>query len=405
MDKRIIPIAALAVLAVSLTVKAAGPQLASELIFPLEKWHNHSSSIVELPDGDLMVVWFHGSGERTADDVVINAARWIKATGRWTSPFVIADTPNFPDTNCVLYLDSHKRLWLFWPTILANTWESALMNFKRSVDYQQTDGPPRWEDSGNILLIPKHLAERTKDLYGPLAANPGRYQERAKAVIARSEDKLSSRLGWFSRTHPIELPSGRMLLPLYSDGFSFGLVAISDDAGKTWNASEPIAAYGGIQPSIVRHKDGTLTAYLRDNGPPPKRIQVSHSSDAGATWTTAVDTELPNPGSSIEALGLRDGAWVIVYNDRESGRNSLAISLSEDEGKTWPWTRHIERDTTSPRPGSFHYPSIIQAGDGWLHVTYSFFVNRAPDGSGPEGKSIKHARFNVEWIKQGDPGQ
>ena len=40
------------------------PFLASELIFPLEHWHNHASMIVELPGGDLLVCWFHGSGER-----------------------------------------------------------------------------------------------------------------------------------------------------------------------------------------------------------------------------------------------------------------------------------------------------------------------------------------------------
>jgi hypothetical protein len=69
---------------------AAAPQYSGELIFPLEKWHNHSSSIVELPNGDLLVCWFHGSGERTADDVLIQAARWNRATGKWTAPFTLA---------------------------------------------------------------------------------------------------------------------------------------------------------------------------------------------------------------------------------------------------------------------------------------------------------------------------
>ena len=69
---------------------AAAPQYSGELIFPLEKWHNHSSSIVELPNGDLLVCWFHGSGERTADDVLIQAARWNRVTGKWTAPFTLA---------------------------------------------------------------------------------------------------------------------------------------------------------------------------------------------------------------------------------------------------------------------------------------------------------------------------
>ncbi len=45
------------------------PFLTGELIFPLEHWHNHASCVVEAPNGDLVACWFHGSGERTADDV------------------------------------------------------------------------------------------------------------------------------------------------------------------------------------------------------------------------------------------------------------------------------------------------------------------------------------------------
>src|ERR1041385_7498127 len=33
------------------------PFLESEIIFPLEVWHNHASCIVECPNGDLLVVW------------------------------------------------------------------------------------------------------------------------------------------------------------------------------------------------------------------------------------------------------------------------------------------------------------------------------------------------------------
>ena len=51
------------------------PFLTSELVFPIEHWHNHASMVVEAPNGDLLVDWFHGSGERTADDVVVRGAQ------------------------------------------------------------------------------------------------------------------------------------------------------------------------------------------------------------------------------------------------------------------------------------------------------------------------------------------
>jgi predicted neuraminidase len=181
-----------------------------------------------------------------------------------------------------------------------------------------------------------------------------------------------------------------MLLPLYSDGYSFGLIALSDDHGETWQASEPIIGGGGVQPSVVRRKSGELVAYLRDNGPPPKRMLVSTSKDDGKSWTFAEDTEIPNPGSSVEAIALKDGRWILVYNDTERGRNSLAVSMSDDEGKTWKWTRHIEKAES----GAYHYPSVIQSRDGAIHVTYSRYT-----GSKPEMQSIQHVRFNEAWIE------
>src|SRR2546423_15034000 len=83
----------------------------SELIFPLEHWHNHASCIVESPKGDLLVCWFHGSGERTADDVKIEGAGKVKGASSWSQRFTMADTPGYPDTNCCLLLHPQGRLW------------------------------------------------------------------------------------------------------------------------------------------------------------------------------------------------------------------------------------------------------------------------------------------------------
>jgi predicted neuraminidase len=370
---------------------AAAPQYSGELIFPLEHWHNHSSSIVELPNGDLLVCWFHGSGERTADDVLIQGARWNHSTGRWTAPFTMADTPGFPETNPVLFIDSRQRLFFLWPLIIAHKWETALMKYRISTDYQQSTGPPKWEFQDNIVLIPKNIERRVKEVLGKDAEGSGRQAEYAAKMMEHAKDEYFSRMGWFTRTHPLQLPSGRILAPMYSDGFSFGIMAISDDGGYTWSASEPIIGYGCIQPSVVRKNDGTLVAYLRDNGPPPKRAHISFSKDDGVTWTPAHDTDIPNPGSSLEAIRLRSGNWIMVYNDLERGRYSLVAALSDDEGATWRWKRHLEGDPSTPSTSQYHYPSVTQAKDLSIHVTYSYFV--------PQGKSIKHVRFNEDWIK------
>ena len=53
---------------------AEQPFIESELIFPLGTLHSHSSSIVQLPNGDFYACWYKGSGERTADDVKVEAS-------------------------------------------------------------------------------------------------------------------------------------------------------------------------------------------------------------------------------------------------------------------------------------------------------------------------------------------
>ena len=80
----------------------------------------------------------------------------------------MADTPGFPETNPVLFLDSQKRLFFLWPVILAHQWETALMKYRISTDYQQADGPPKWEFQDNILLMPKNIVEKTDALVAPL---------------------------------------------------------------------------------------------------------------------------------------------------------------------------------------------------------------------------------------------
>lgn len=375
-------------------LRAATPEYSGELIFPQESWHNHSSSVVELPNHDLLVVWFHGSGERTADDVLIRGARWNHVTKKWTAPFLMADAPGFPETNPVLFLDSQKRLFFLWPLIVAHKWETALMKYRISTDYQQADGPPKWEFQDNIVLMPKNIVEKTKAFVAPEIAANGPRAEQAKKLLEHASDEYFSRMGWFTRTHPLELPSGRILVPMYSDGYSYGIMAISNDHGYTWSASEPLVGAGSIQPSVVRRTDGTLVAYMRDNGPPPKRAHISISQDDGMSWSQARDTEIPNPGTSLENIRLNNGHWIMVYNDLESGRYSLVAAISDDEGATWKWRRHLDGRPDKNVNSQYHYPSVIQASDGAIHVTYSYFT--------PEGKSIKHVRMNEDWVKQGD---
>jgi predicted neuraminidase len=382
---------------------AAAPTFRSEVIFAPEAKHNHSSCVVETANGDLLTVWYRGSGERNADDVAILGA-WLKAgKTAWEPRFVLADTPGYPDCNPAAFAAPDGNLWVFWPTILDHHWESALLKYAVAKDDGAHDGPPAWVKEGVIHLTPvgfdREMEQAVKRLEssGELDRLPEGWDDRVREHLAvmskRSKDLLYQRLGWMPRVHPVVLPSGRWLLPLYSDTFDGSLMAITDDRGKTWTTGGPMLGFGNIQPALVRKNDGSIIAYMRENGGRGK-VRASTSKDEGKSWGPVTNTAFPNPGSSVDAVRLANGHWALIYNDTPRGRHSLAVTVSDDEGATWKWTRHVER--AEPGKGSSHYPSLLQTRDGLIHATYTH--NR------PERQNtIKHAVFSEEWVAQGDP--
>ncbi len=351
----------------------AAPRHSAELIFPLDDQHNHAPGIVECPNGDLLVSWYRGAGERSADDVAVYGARQASNQTAWSDAFLMADTPGFPDCNTCMMIDRQGRLQLFWPTILANTWESCLTKRRTSKDYVGP-GPPTWDRETLVLLKPDDFSADANARLDELVAKYSLLlndEQREEIAVGRKklQDKLYQRLGWQPRCKPTVLPSGRILLPLYTDTFSISIMAISDDDGETWYASKPLLGFGAIQPTVLRRDSGELVAYMRENGV-EQRIRTASSQDEGLSWGPVTATALPTPGSGLDGVRLANGHWLLVYNDATDGRNSLAVSISEDEGKTWKWTRPLERQ----EQGSFHYPAVVQGRDGTIHVIYSYFV-------------------------------
>jgi predicted neuraminidase len=366
-------------------VRGQSAEVRRALVFPVQARHVHASSLVELPGGDLLLAWFEGSGERTADDVRIRGARLRRGETTWSTPFDLADTPGLPDCNPVLFLNGRGTLFLVWIAVQANRWEQSILRVRTSTD-PVGPGAPVWNWQDNILLKPDaRFADAVRTGLGQLperqAGWAGYAPEYDEQILAASQDPMKRSLGWMTRIKPLRLPSGRLVLPLYSDGFNLAMMALSDDDGGTWRASSPLVGRGPIQPALGRRRDGTLVAHLRDSGDPPGRVQRSESTDEGETWSPAVRTTLPNT-ASVEVLPLRDGRWVLVGNDVADGRYRLSLYLSADEGRTWQPALRLEDHPPAPKSG-YSYPALIQTTDGLLHLSYS--AHGAPDQ-----KSIRH---------------
>jgi predicted neuraminidase len=374
------------------TTFAQSPIVQSTLIFPPQEKHVHGSSLVALPNGDFLSVWFYGSGERTADDVKIMGARLKKGQTKWSEPFEMADTPLLPDCNPVLFLNQKGTLFLVWIAVQANQWEQSILRFKTSTDYNG-NGAPVWNWQDNILLKPddrfaKEVAEKFKKLPEYTAGWAGYAPKYDNMIIEAAKDATKRSIGWMTRIKPLQFDNGRIVLPLYSDGYNFSMMAISDDFGATWRPSLPLVGRGPIQPALALRKNGNLIAYLRDSGDAPTRVHVSESSDKGESWTASVKSDIPNT-ASVELLNLQDGRLAFLGNDIEDGRYRVSLYLSEDEGKTWKWKTRLE---DHPRDkGGYSYPCLIQTSDGLLHITYSAHADN-------KNKSIKYVVVNPKKI-------
>jgi predicted neuraminidase len=297
----------------------------------------HASTIVETEPGHLFAAWFGGAGEGKPDVAIWGARR---SQGKWSEPIELAREPNTAAYNPVLFYTKDRTLWLYYkfgPSPM--TWTAGR----------------RWSrDDGATWSAIEHLPA---GLYGPIKNKPLLLAD-GTIVSGTSVESYRSWSCWVER---------------------------SSDNGKSWSKHGPIIAagapppteaagpgsepggrtYGIIQPAIVPVGGNRLRMFVRSTRN-IGRICYADSNDGGVTWTEARPTKLPNPNSGIDAVGLRDGRIVLVYNHTEKGRSPLNLAVSKD-GENWTPALTLESE-----PGEFSYPAIIQGSDGNLHITYTW---------------------------------
>ncbi|WP_020595833.1 sialidase family protein [Spirosoma panaciterrae] len=288
----------------------------------------HASTIAETPAG-LIASWFGGTYERHPDVGI-----WVSHHSKtgWTTPVEVAtgvqpDGKRLPCWNPVLFQIPNGELLLFYKVGPSpSTWWGML---KRSKDNGNT-----WSE-----------AERLPDgILGPI------------------------------KNKPVLLPSGVLLCPTSSEDHNWRVhFELTRDWGKTWEKTAPIndgVTNGAIQPSVLFHKNGELQILCRSQK--LGFIQEAWSKDGGKTWSALQKTSLPNPNSGTDAVTLKDGRQVLVYNptspvNGKSGpRTPLDVAISND-GKTWKTLAVLENE-----PGEYSYPAVIQTADGLVHITYTW---------------------------------
>ena len=313
--------------------------LRSEFIYDTAPFPScHASTIVETKPGELVAAWFGGTHERHPD-VGIWLSRQV--SGRWTAPAEVANgvqspTNRFPCWNPVLFQPRPGPLLLFYKVGPSpGSWWGMLMT--------SADGGQTWSKPSRL----------PQGIVGPI------------------KDK------------PVQLASGDILCPSSSEHNGWRVhFERTPDLGQTWQATGPVndgKEISAIQPSILFHPGNRLQAVGRTR---QGAIFQIWSADGGATWGKMSLTSLPNPNSGIDAVTLRDGRQLLVYNHTAKGRSPLNVAVSRD-GEQWQTALTLE-----DQPGKeFSYPAVIQTSDGMVHITYTWKRER-----------IKHAVVDPEKL-------
>lgn len=289
----------------------------------------HASTIVETSPGKLMAAWFGGTDEGEKDVSI-----WLSTStkGIWSKPTLMAEG----------IIDKDTR-WPCWNPVLFKSKAGKLFLF-----YKVGPSPREWwgmlrtsTNDGRTWTKPERLPD---GILGPI------------------------------KNKPVQLADGTILSPSSTETSESweGHVERSTDGGKTWQLI-PVdhkSTLDVIQGSILTYPDQRLQMLCRSK---QNRVAEVWSSDGGKTWGEISKTEILNPNSGTDAVTLKNGWQILIYNPTirgdkwNNGRQKLAVAMSKD-GKTWTDVYTLE---DQPK-GEFSYPAVIQAADGKVHITYTW---------------------------------
>lgn len=282
---------------------------------------SHASTIAETKKG-LLAAWFGGTAERNPDVGI-----WVSQhNGRnWSPPVEVAngvqsDGKRYPCWNPVLFQPKDGQLLLFYKVGPSpSSWWGMLMT---SSDHGQTWSQPARLPDGQA---------------GPVRNKPVSWPDGSLLCGSSTEDN-----GW--RIHMERTP----------------------DLGATWErtgALNDAKEFGLIQPTILKWPSGKTQILCRSR---QGNVVESWMGADWKSWSAPARTMLPNPNSAVDAVMLRDGRGLLVYNHTTHGRSPLNVAVSSD-GRLWETALVLESE-----PGEYSYPAVIQSRDGLVHITYTW---------------------------------
>jgi len=191
--------------------------------------------------------------------------------------------------------------------------------------------------------------------------------------------------------HGIQLSSERLLIPCAAeaDGIQFSFMLYSNDHGTTWQRSETLTPSASDECDVVELNDGRI--YM--NGRSRNQLQraYAYSSDDGSSWTDVLNhLELPESEVDGGLAYLPDESAILVTraaNPALGNRRDMTVSLSSDDGATWPISRLIHAG-----PAAYSDLAVMPGGE-----ILCFYEG----GEKFRYETLTLARFDLAWVENG----
>ena len=223
------------------------------------------------PTRRLLAAWFGGTREG-ASDVKIWTARRDK--DGWSTPNEVAAG-----------VDAHGKPVAAWNPVLFCPAKGPLMLF-----YKVGPTPAAW---WGMLMTSN---DSGKDM---VRAESG-------CRMAFSVRSRTSRSSWPTARSCVRRAMSRTGGKLH--------IERATDQGATWTKTPPLNEghkVRQIQPTLLDHGNGSIQLLSRSDA---GKIFQSWSNDTGKTWEETTPTDLANPNSGIDAVQLKDGRSLLVFN-------------------------------------------------------------------------------------------
>jgi len=348
----------------------AGPRLYVKIpdgsTGPLFWRHNHNSSIVACPNGDLLAAWFSCMKERSLE-TSIAASRLRYGKKQWEPASLFWDTPDRDEPGHNLWCDGKGTIFHFNTAGCRSNPHTPGLIIRTS-----TDSGATWSKARPVFPKP--------DLW-------------------RSRGVLKS----IFRTN-----RGRIIAAF--DGFGGSYLLTSPDDGQTW--SDPGGRIRGIHAGVVQLADGRLMALARTgaiNGKMPRSI----SCDMGKTFTyTPSEFQPLNLGQLLVLRRLNEGPLflasfcrnmpIVDVSNKKRPISGLFAAVSFDQGQTWPHRRLISHDGPATWVQTMDGHPVIMDAHESEYVGY-MSACQAANGVIHLLTSRQHYSFNLKWLTTPPP--